>query len=63
MEKETAVARREKEDHKDLLCADRWHVLSETSWLTEDKYLTEGIPGRKQRAEIRNFTEMKRQKE
>lgn len=60
LEKETEVARTEKDD---LLCANRWHVLSETSWVTKDKYLTEGIPGRKQRAETCDFRGVQRHKE
>lgn len=26
------------------IAANRWHVLSETDWVTWDKYLSEGIP-------------------
>lgn len=33
------------------IAENRWHVLIETGWVTWDKYLSEGIPDRKQGAE------------
>lgn len=59
LEKETEGARLK----KDSLCADRRCPLSETSWVTEDNYLTESIPGKKQRAGAGDFRGAQRQKE
>lgn len=39
---------------KSRIAVNRWHVLSETGWVTWDKYLSEGIPekSREQKLEV-----------
>lgn len=43
------------------IAANRWHVLSETGWVTWDKYFSEGIPGRKQGVETGSSRMVQRQ--